>query len=462
MSRPRCEVTRRRFLQLAGVAAGAGLLGGCRRPAAPHVSRRIHLTYWEKWTGDDAAALRQVVDGFNRSQDHVTVEYLNVSQIDRKVLVATAGGSPPDVAGLWGHNIAAYADEDALIPLDTFIDREASGRAWLGRLYPVLAEMVTYGDRVFAMPTLHQVTAFYWNRTMFREAGLSGEEPPRTLEEFDEACRRLAHRDAKSGRLTQAGLLLGIGLGGYLGWHGGRQFDGRELTLLSSPGNLAALEWIQRHVADMGLAEYRAFATGVAGSSVMSFSSPQNPFFSGRVAMVLTSAWFYGYMQRLAPGLDHGCMRWPVVTPGVTDYTSAGCDIVIIPRGSRHPEAAWEFIRYLCSNNPQAETPGELAGLERAAWQMRRISPLREWSPVFAREHPNPDIALFRELSETTNANFTPKFAIAREYESEMATLIERVALLGHDPLTALTETQRRLEQSWHQHQRTVARYAGS
>lgn len=458
MTKAATQLSRRRFLQVAGIAAGAGLLGGCRRAAAPHVSRKIHLSYWEKWTGDDASALRKVVDGFNRSQNRIEVEYLSISQIDRKVLVATAGGDPPDVAGLWGNNIATFADQNALIPLDSFIDRESNGRAWLDRLYPILAELVTYGDHVYAMPTLHVVSAIYWNRTMFREAGLNGEVAPRTLAEFDEACRRLVRREPRTGRLSQVGMMFNKDPWTLMGWHGGKQFDGRKLTLLSSPGNLAGMEWVKRYVGNVGAADYRAFATGLVGSSVMSWASPQNPFFSGRIAMVATSAWFYGYLQRLAPGLDYGCMRWPEAVPGVKDFTNVDCDIVVIPRGSRHPEAAWEFIRYLCSNNPHAETPDELAGMELAAWQMRRMSPLREWSPVFAREHPNPDIALYRELSETRHATYVPKFAIAKEYQGEMATLLERVSLLAQDPRAALTETQQRLEQSWERHLQTMAR----
>jgi hypothetical protein len=44
--------------------------------------------------------MQELVDRFNNAQDRIFVEYLAVSQIDRKTIVATAGGDPPDVAGI--------------------------------------------------------------------------------------------------------------------------------------------------------------------------------------------------------------------------------------------------------------------------------------------------------------------------------------------------------------------------
>ncbi|NIR02909.1 MAG: hypothetical protein GTN78_22355, partial [Gemmatimonadales bacterium] len=64
-----------------------------------------------KWTGFEGEAMRAVVDEFNRSQDRVHVDLLTISQIDRKLLLATAGAVPPDVVGLWSANLAAFADK---------------------------------------------------------------------------------------------------------------------------------------------------------------------------------------------------------------------------------------------------------------------------------------------------------------------------------------------------------------
>jgi len=98
-----------------------------------------------KWTGAEASAMQQVVDQFNRSQEKIVVEYLAMSSVDRKTMVATAGGDPPDVAGLWLNNVYSYADRDALTPLDDFIQRDGqTSEQWLGRYVSVYADMCSY------------------------------------------------------------------------------------------------------------------------------------------------------------------------------------------------------------------------------------------------------------------------------------------------------------------------------
>src|SRR5580698_2660373 len=64
----------------------------------------VVVEYWEKWTGAEQEAMRQIVDDFNSTvgrQKHIYVHYLSTSAIEQKTLVAAAAGVPPDVAGLY-------------------------------------------------------------------------------------------------------------------------------------------------------------------------------------------------------------------------------------------------------------------------------------------------------------------------------------------------------------------------
>jgi ABC-type glycerol-3-phosphate transport system substrate-binding protein len=81
---------------------GSLWLVGCQEKAS---DGRVHITYWEKWSGFEAEAMQRTVDQFNRSQNKIVVEYLPLSNVDRKTLIATAGGDPPDVVGLWAFNV---------------------------------------------------------------------------------------------------------------------------------------------------------------------------------------------------------------------------------------------------------------------------------------------------------------------------------------------------------------------
>ena len=453
-------LSRRQFLRLSATSATVAALAGCDR--SPSIARKVHLVYWEKWTGDEGEAMRRVVESFNRAQSTIYVEYLNTSQIDRKLVVATAGGAPPDLCGVWSMTAPLLADHGAIVQLDPFIAREPDHKTWLDRYYPVLRDLVTHQGHVCALPTMHTVSGLFWNKALFRAAGLDPDQPPRTLAEFDDAHRRLTHRDPATQRLERLGWLSSEpGFFGwqYLGWHGGQIFDGRQLTLDSSPGNLAATRWIRHQTEAVGLDEFRRFSSGAAGASNNSFSSPQNPFFTGRVAMEFCGMWFANYIRRLAPGLDYGCAPWPEVVPGIADFCHAESDVIVIPRGTREPEAAWEFLRFLATHNPAASSPAELTGIESLARQMRRLSPLRAWSPAFAHEHPLPQVDVFRRLSDSPHAFTLPRYGIAQETIDETKVLLDKIRHLAAPPEAALAYAQQRLAASWSQHSASLARH---
>src|SRR5690349_1740858 len=63
----------------------------------PPPTRRVHVVYWEKWTDFEGAAMRDVVNAYNASQDKIQVDLLTVSGIENKTLMAIAGANPPDV-----------------------------------------------------------------------------------------------------------------------------------------------------------------------------------------------------------------------------------------------------------------------------------------------------------------------------------------------------------------------------
>src|SRR5436190_16227785 len=110
------------------VALGGGavlLLAFGPRATDQFPKDRVVIDYWEKWTGHEEAAMRQIVNDFNASvgrEKNIYVRYLSTSAVVDKTLVATAGGVPPDIAGLYNQNIPQFASQNALEPLDQMAD----------------------------------------------------------------------------------------------------------------------------------------------------------------------------------------------------------------------------------------------------------------------------------------------------------------------------------------------------
>ena len=415
----------------------------------------VHVVYWEKWNGFEAQAMQAVIDKFNASHEGIIVDYYATSVPDRKTIVATAGGDPPDIAGLNAQNIATFADAEALQPLDGFILREGMTDAeWLSRYYPVYARICSHGGHVYAGISTPAVEALYWNKTLFREAGLDPERAPRTLAEFNDYARRLTKHDPATGRLTQVGFLPqdpGWWPWIFCNWFGGSFFDGREITLASDPANIAAFAWIQSFTRDYGLDNVKLFS-----SNFGPWASPSAPFFTGKIAMVFQGVFYDNYIHQYKPGLDYGVGPWPENVPGVTDFAMAEADVLTIPRGARHAREAWEFIRYVNSANPLAQSRDELQGAELLDYLQVKNSPLRVWSPFFANHNPHPHIAMMRRLSASPHATCIPDLGIWQEYYREIISAFDKVRLLDATPAQALDYAQARLDVSWARYRKSL------
>lgn len=451
LSAPRMSLRTLRTLLLAA-------LGVAAVSAGPDPAGRVRITYWEKWTGGEGRAMQRVVDQFNASQDRIWVDFLTVAQIDRKTIVATAGGDPPDVAGVWGPTIGVLADNHGLLPLDDFIRAEGGEPAqFLERYQPGYRQICLHEGTVYGLITASSTIALHWNKTLFREAGLDPERPPRTVEELDAMARTLTRRNPTTGRLTQMGFLPqepGWWPWMFPVWFGGSLYEGGEVTLGRHPANLKAFEWVADYTRAYGADEVKAFATGFGG-----FASPQAAFFSGKVAMVFQGSWLHTYIQQYAPGLDYGVAPLPDASPDRPGFTPVEADVVVIPRGTKHPREAWEFLKFLSTSNPRAERLEELRGIELLGFLQERPTALREWSPYFVRHHRHPYLQVFRRQADSPHAMRTPETGMWQEYLREINWVFEKTRLLEAAPAVALARAQERAALSLRRHTEVMKRF---
>lgn len=438
------------------VFCGLALLGaaGCSRlPNDKTPDGRTIVQYWEKWTGFEGDAMQAVVDDFNASQDTIFVQKLTVSGIDRKMLLATAGGNPPDVAGLWSYCANTYADKGALIPLNKFCEEKGIKRE---NYIPIFWDLCSHRGFVWALPSTPATLALHWNKKMFRDAGLDPNRPPTSIAELDAMAERLTIvsiiRDGKRARVRYTDLtpeekearkfdIVQLGYSPsepgwwnavWCYWYGGRLWDGDRKVTVNSPENIETLRWFQSYPKKYGLENMHAF-----GSSFGNFSSPQNPFLAGTVAMVLQGVWMYNFIDKYAPGMEWGAAAFPSVDPARWPMvTVAECDILCIPKGARHPREAFEFMAFV---NTQK-------GMEKLNLAQRKFSALMDTSPEFIRQHPNPNIELFIDLAKSTNAMAVPRIPIWTEMTSEMSVAYDQVFRLLRTPEEALNAVQDRLQ----------------
>src|SRR5882757_685945 len=366
-------------------------------PSDSLATGRVRVVYWEKWTGFEKDAMQSVVDDFNRSQDRVFVDLLSVSLIHQKTLLATAGGNPPDLAGLMNDAVVEFADKNALLPLEDF----AKGTDVVAERYiPAFWDMCTHKGHLWSVPTTPVMVALHWNKDLFQKAGLDPERPPRTIGEIDAFSRKLTRRNAATGQIEGMGFLPSEPGHWPEAWgyfFGGALWDGATRFTLDSPENVRAYEWVQGYAKEYGVDALLTFR-----SSFGRFGSPQNAFMSGKVAMELQGVWLSNFIDMYNPGMHWGAAPFPSTEEGGDPIAIANSDMLVVPRGAKHPREAFEFVKYLAERGP----------IEKLALLHGKTSPLLDVSDAFFSRHKNPYIRMFQKLSESKNLVRFPYMAV--------------------------------------------------
>ncbi|HEY0866151.1 MAG TPA: extracellular solute-binding protein [Fimbriimonas sp.] len=425
-----------------GVAAlGVGALVGSERAASRQTgSDRVVVTYWEKWTGDEMNAMKRVVDAFNASQDRIFVKYLSISGIADKTLLAASGGNPPDVAGLWSDQVVQFADAGALTDMSELAKEHGIGAE---DYIPAYWNQVVYDGGLYALPTSPGSAAIHVNRALMPPEYDTPEEFPKTISEFDRFVDKVTRRN-RDGSLETIAFLPrdGWGLWNLPHLFGGSFVEGEKVDV-NGPDDLKAWTWVHSFAVRFGVRETQSFRSGFGN-----YSSPQNPFLSGKLATYSDGPWFSNFIRLYNPRLDWFAVPFPYPDgrPDLKGFTTLNLNTLMIPKGAAHPREAFEFLAFV-QRQPV---------MERLCKDQRCNSPLAEVSEEFFRTHPNKEIRLFDRLARSPRAVGPIPMGIRNQIGSEVANAVDLMDLGQKKPKQALDDAQTRLEEIWAKYRRQV------
>lgn len=451
---------------LVAVLGAAALLAFGPRQDESLPRDRVVVDYWEKWTGNEEAQMRVIVNDFNNTvgaEKGIYVRYVSSAVINQKTLVATAGGVPPDIAGLFDVNLVQFAAMGALEPLEDMARQRGIDASYYK---PVYWNGCNYNGHLWALISTPTVVALHYNKQIFHEnaatlraAGLDPDHAPRTIDELDAYAHALTTRDA-NGRVIRAGFLP-MEPNWYVNyvcyWFGGSFWDANTKRFtLTSPAVENAYRWIQSYALWLGKDAMSDFRNGVGN-----FDSPQNAFLAGQVAMetqgVFLANFIYNRNRSMSTVLwprdvemtksaeerlrnyQWAAAPFPSAVPGLDNVAYCGFDVLAIPKGARHKKEAFEFIAYVNRQDV----------MEKLNKLHCKNSPLAKVSEDFLNNHPNPYIRLFERLASGPNARAAPQIPIMPEVVDELNALSQQISLLQATPQQALAELQVRLQSKY-------------
>jgi multiple sugar transport system substrate-binding protein len=425
----------------------------------------VHISYWDKWSGQAAWAMQGAVDDFNNTvgkEKHIVVEYISMPEVNKKTLISTAGGVPPEIAGLWDMQVAQFAALGALEPLDQLAAEHGIDRS---KYKNHILEMCSYRGGLYAIPNAPASVALVYNKLIFlkngdklRAAGLDPLKPPQTIDELDRYNDVLTERDDR-GRIVRAGYVpIDSWYVNMLNcWFDSELWDSQTgKFLLTSDKNVRAFEWLQGYAKKWGPGSVTEFRAAFG-----SYSSTQNPFLNRKVAMVQQGSWHATNAWRFNPDMNQVLMpasleffvprvvrpynyEWaaaafPSVNPSIHDAAHVEADVFAIPRGAKHKREAFEFLAYLQRQDV----------MEKFCLAGTAPSPLRNVSDDFLRNHPNPYIDVWEMLQTSPHAQTVPPIPIFAEFNSELQVMVQRMYLLQAEAKDALATTQQRMEEKY-------------
>jgi ABC-type glycerol-3-phosphate transport system substrate-binding protein len=187
-------ISRRNLLKTAGWTGVTLALAACM-PAQPATdvpapaTATTTLALWGWWE-ERMQIFQDAANDFTELNPDVEIVVESVAvDLWPRVFAAVPAGTGPALLKMQTTNYFRLRDENLLIELpddvfpDSFLREKYPNHAW-----------DAYGR--YCMPEGGQTAVFVYNRTMFEEAGLDPDTPPRTWDEFFEAGQLLTERDA--------------------------------------------------------------------------------------------------------------------------------------------------------------------------------------------------------------------------------------------------------------------------
>ncbi|EOL45360.1 ABC transporter substrate-binding protein [Enterococcus phoeniculicola] len=167
-------------------------MSACGKKDETKNNGKIKITYWASMGGADSEAMQKMVYGFNTSQDKYVLDAQFItSDYYKKVDLTVANNMKgmPDVMIMHSDKLPTYAKRGILAPLSTIgnssllVEDSYSSTAWGAGEF----EGVHY-----SVPLDIHGPVMYYNKTLFKKAGLDPNKPPTNKEEFIDIAKKIS------------------------------------------------------------------------------------------------------------------------------------------------------------------------------------------------------------------------------------------------------------------------------
>ena len=391
----------RTLRRAAGLVASAAAVAALSLPA---VAQELSFYYPVAVGGPVTKIIDGLAADFEKQNPGIKVKPIYAGSYQdtiTKALTAAKGGDAPTMAVILSTDMYTLIDEGVVVPFDD-LAKTAQDKAWMNSFYPGFMKNSQTGGKTWGIPFQRSTVVMYWNKDLFKEAGLDPNKPPQNWDELVEMGRKLTKKDA-AGNVSTWGIQVPSSGFPYWLFQGFTTQNGGLLmneagtqTYYDKPEIVQALQfWVdlsRKH--------------GIHQPGVVEWGTTPKDFFERKAAMIWTTTGNLTNIRRNAK-FDFGVAMLPAGKQRGTP-TGGGNFYVFKKATDAERAAALKFIQWVTSPERAAEwaiATGYVA-VSPAAWDTPAMKKyLAEFpAPTVARDQLQHAVA---ELSTHENQRVT-------------------------------------------------------
>lgn len=364
----------------------------------------IHEKYIKEWEGKNP--------GWK-----VTPEVVGWAQCQDKATTLAVAGTPVGMAYVGSRALKEFAENELIVPVPMTEDEKKG-------YYPNIVDTVTFEGTQWGVPIAFSTKALYWNKDLFKQAGLDPEVPPKTWAEEIAFAKQIKEKTGIAGYGLPAKTFDNT-MHQFMHWvytNNGKVIDGDNIVI-DSPEVLAALQAYK---------DITPFS--VEGATAYEQNEIRAIFLDGKVGMIQSGS---GAAARLKETkVNWGVAPLPLGPSAKGDGTLLITDSLVVFKDTGVEEKAIEFAKFITSPGPQGEY--ELQG-------GAGLTPLRPSPKVGEFVKADPSWKPF--IDGIAYGGPEPLFKDFKGFQNTMIEMVQSVVTGKAEPADALKKAAADLEQ---------------
>lgn len=322
-------------LMKAALLAGTFMLGATSAWAETTVKLVEVITSPER-----TKFLQSQLDEFTKANPDIKVEIVSLpwGEAFEKFLSMVQAGQIPDMVEMPERWMGLYANNGQLEDLGPFM-KDWAEAATLGDRAKQLGSTVK--DTQYMIPYGYYVNAMFWNKAIFKEAGLSG--APQTMDEFAAAAKTISEKlPGKYGYCLRGGAGAFGSIQQFMNNMGGKPgyFNADGTSTFNEEGSVKGLQMLA-DIYQKGWAPKDSISWG--------FNELVTGFYTGTCAMLNQDPDALIGIADKMKAEDFAVAPWPVGPSGKA-YPSLGYAGWAMMSGSQHKPETWKVMSFLLDN----------------------------------------------------------------------------------------------------------------